>query len=142
MLKELHAAQVLPVGIFDPTGQNVFIAEVVHVLEVMQGDHQASADGRATLIRAVGRAEQLVESIPVNRPVNLTRGWRKSMIWQSSEPNKSSCRLCWGDRFGFIGKICKLSVVLLSKSCKLYGIKSIVCPVILYRYDNFQDRLY
>ena len=36
MLKELHAAEVLPVGILDPAGQNVFIAEVVHV-EVMQG---------------------------------------------------------------------------------------------------------
>ncbi len=55
------------VGILEPTGQNVFIAEIVPVLEVVQRNHQACADGRTTLIRTVGRAEQVVESIPVNR---------------------------------------------------------------------------
>ena len=74
MLKELHAPQVLPVRILYPTAQNVFITEVVHVLEVMQGYHQAGADGRTTLIRTVGGAEQFVQPIPVNGPGKFHQG--------------------------------------------------------------------
>ncbi|MCK9229918.1 MAG: hypothetical protein M0Q23_09305 [Syntrophales bacterium] len=37
MLKKLHAAQVLPAGVLNPPVKNAFIAEGVHVREVMQG---------------------------------------------------------------------------------------------------------
>jgi len=40
------------------------------------------------------------------------------MARESSDRNKSSCRLCWGGRFGFMGIICKLSLVFLVNSCK------------------------
>jgi hypothetical protein len=49
MLKELHAAYVLPIGILDPSGYHILITEIVGVLQVMKGYHHAGADWRPLL---------------------------------------------------------------------------------------------
>lgn len=133
--KKLHAPQLLPVGILKPPVKDVFITKVVHVLEVMQKYHQAGADGRTTLIRTVDRAGQNIQPIPANRPGKFHQGWRGSMIWESSDRNKSSCRLFWDDRFGFKGIFCRLSVVLLVKSCKYIWHKNSNMPSYIMNID-------
>ena len=54
VLKMFKAAEVLPVGIFQPAFDDGFIAEVEHAAEVSQPDHQADRQTRAT---EVGRVQ-------------------------------------------------------------------------------------
>ena len=73
MLKELHAAHILPVRILNPPGQDIVSAEVVHVLEVHASDnHQTGADGRTTLVRASGHADpsQLLQPVSLRDGIN------------------------------------------------------------------------
>ena len=66
VLEELHAAQILIVRVFHPTGHHIFIAQVVGVLEIVQRDHQPRADGRAALVWTIGLAEGIVQSLPID----------------------------------------------------------------------------
>jgi hypothetical protein len=77
MLEHLHPAEVLPVGVLDPTGHHALIAEVVRVLQVVKRNHQSSADRWPTGVRAVTRSEGIVERCPVycGRQLDQTVGW-------------------------------------------------------------------
>ncbi len=66
MLKKLHPAQILPVGVFDPTGNNIVITEVVGVLQIVKGDHQPSANSWSTVVWAVRITEQLIHALPID----------------------------------------------------------------------------
>jgi hypothetical protein len=60
------AAEVLPVGIFDPTSQHRLVRFVEGVLEVMQADHQADRPGRRAHIRAVTICERRLQLGPID----------------------------------------------------------------------------
>ena len=64
MLEKLHATQVLPIGILHPSSDNLLITEVAGVFEVVQGNHQTRTYCWSTIIRAVGPAKDLFESLP------------------------------------------------------------------------------
>ena len=66
MLEELHPAEALAVRIFYPALNDIFIAEVVSVLQVVKCNHQPRTDSGPSGVEAIGRAEKLIESIPVN----------------------------------------------------------------------------
>jgi hypothetical protein len=66
VLEELHPAEALPVRILDPTLNDIFIAEIEAVLQVVKGHHQSRTDSGPSGIGAIARAEKLIESIPVN----------------------------------------------------------------------------
>jgi len=52
VLEVAHAAQILPVGVLEPAFADAFIAEIVGVFEVVQGDHEPRIDGGATVVVA------------------------------------------------------------------------------------------
>src|SRR5512137_1175925 len=54
MLEELHPAEALVVWIFYPALNDIFIAEVVSVLQVVKSNHQPSTDCRAAVVEAIG----------------------------------------------------------------------------------------
>lgn len=66
VLKELHSAEGLLVGIFHPPLNEVFIAEVEGVLQVVKRNHQSCTDSGSPGVGTIGRAEKLIEPIPVN----------------------------------------------------------------------------
>jgi len=61
MLKVLHAAEVLPVGIFNPRGYNVFIAQIELVFQIVQGNHQTRRDTRRAMTGMVSIAQRLLK---------------------------------------------------------------------------------
>lgn len=52
VLKVAHAAQILPVGVLEPAFADAFIAEIVGVFEVVEGDHEPGIDGGAPVVVA------------------------------------------------------------------------------------------
>ena len=66
MLKKLHPAQILPVGVFDPSANNILITEVVGVLQIVKGDHQPRADSWSTIVWAVRITEHLLHALPID----------------------------------------------------------------------------
>src|SRR5512136_886394 len=66
MLEELHPAEGLPVRVFYPALDDIFIAEVEAVLKVVKSNHQSRTDSRASIVGAIGRAETLIQSIPID----------------------------------------------------------------------------
>jgi Glucosamine-6-phosphate isomerases/6-phosphogluconolactonase len=88
ILEVLHPAQVLPVGIANPSFNHMRIAEVVGVLEIMQGKHQAGADAGPALTWAISKGIDSRESgfgwqrQPVaNPPAKKTMGVKKRNDW-------------------------------------------------------------
>ena len=66
MLEELHARQVLPVGVLQPAGQHLLIAQIEGVLQVVQRHHQTRRHTRPAHTLGVGDAERLLEPRPVH----------------------------------------------------------------------------
>ena len=67
VLKVRFSAEVLPIGILCPLGNNFFIRQVVGVLQVVQADHQADRDAGSTFFRI-----QVAELIFCCIPMDLT----------------------------------------------------------------------
>ena len=61
MLKELAAAEVLPIRILDPLRDGVLVAEIEGVFQIMQPDHQSHWTGGAPVVGAEQRSECGVE---------------------------------------------------------------------------------
>src|SRR5277367_6310685 len=66
MLKMTHPAEVLPVRIFNPQANNVFIAQVMLILQIVKSHHQARRNARSTLTRMIGATQSLFERLPVD----------------------------------------------------------------------------
>src|SRR5512139_673417 len=66
VLEELHSTEALPVRILYPALNHIFIAEVEGVLQVVKRYHQSRTDRRPPDLGAIGRAEKLIESIPLD----------------------------------------------------------------------------
>lgn len=63
VLEKLKAAEILPIGVLDPTFDRLLVGQIVHVLEVMQPDQQPRRLGR-TANRLVMLAKDLIERTP------------------------------------------------------------------------------
>lgn len=63
VLKELEAAEELPVGIFYPALDHFLVGQVVHMLQIMQPDHQPGRLGGPTK-RPIEPAEHIIKSFP------------------------------------------------------------------------------
>ncbi len=63
VLKELKAAEILPVGIIDPALDSFFVRQVIHVLQIMQPDYQPRRLG-GTAQRFVMLAESFIKIRP------------------------------------------------------------------------------
>ena len=74
MLKMPHAAEVLPVRIFNPQGNNVFIAQVMLILQIVKSNHQARRDAGRTLTGMIGAAQSLLERLPVDDKTEMNQG--------------------------------------------------------------------
>src|ERR1019366_4954670 len=66
MLKMPHAAEVLPVGIFNPRGNHVFIAQIELVFQIVQGNHQPRRDAGRTMAGMISIAKSLLERRPID----------------------------------------------------------------------------
>ena len=66
MLEELHSAEGLPVWILHPALNDVFVAEVVGVLQIVKSNHQSRTDSGSPGVGTIGRSEKLIEPIPVD----------------------------------------------------------------------------
>ena len=74
MLKMPHAAEVLPVRIFHPQGNHVFIAQVMPILQIVQSHHQTRRDVGRTMTGMIGAAQGLFERLPVDRKTETNQG--------------------------------------------------------------------
>ena len=74
MLKMPHAAEVLPVRIFHPQGNHVFIAQVMPILQIVQSHHQTRRDAGRTMTGMIGAAQGLFERLPVDRKTETNQG--------------------------------------------------------------------
>ena len=63
MLKKIETAEILPVGVLDPALYSLLVGQIVHVLQIVQPDHQARWLGR-TAQRPVVPAKGLIEFGP------------------------------------------------------------------------------
>jgi hypothetical protein len=79
MLKVPHAAEVLPVGIFNPQGNNVFIAQIMLILQIVQSNHQPRRDAGRTLTGMIGAAQSLLERLPIDAQTETNQGWLMSI---------------------------------------------------------------
>jgi hypothetical protein len=70
----LHPREVLPARVLHPTPEYGPVAEVVGVLEVVQGHHQPRGDPGPTRLSTVAHAKLLVEAAPVDLRASVTRG--------------------------------------------------------------------
>ena len=66
MLKVPLAAEVLPVGILDPHGHHVLIAQIVLVLQIVQGHHQPSGDAWCAVRGMIGRSQSSFKRCPID----------------------------------------------------------------------------
>lgn len=73
VLEILHAAKVMPIGVFQPTHYNRLVAFVVGMLQIMKSDQQPDRLGRTTVVRAVRRTERRLENRPVDLPGELVK---------------------------------------------------------------------
>src|ERR1035437_1520435 len=74
MLKMPHAAEVLPVRIFNPQGNNVFIAQVMLILQIVKSNHQTRRDAGRTMTGMIGAAQSLFERLPVDEMTETNQG--------------------------------------------------------------------
>ena len=74
MLKVLHAAEVLPVGVFNPHCDHVLVAQVMLILQVMQRHHQPRREARRTLTGMIGAAQSLLKRRPIDA-MTQTNQW-------------------------------------------------------------------
>ena len=74
MLKMSHAAEVLPVRIFNPQGNNVFIAQVMLVFQIVKSNHQTRGDAGRTLTGMIGAAQTLFQQLPVDDSTETNQG--------------------------------------------------------------------
>ena len=73
MRKILHAAEVLPIGIFHPRGNHVFIAQIALVLQVMQRHHQPRRDAWRALAGMISAAQRLLERRPIDHKTETSQ---------------------------------------------------------------------
>src|ERR1700741_5378861 len=66
MLETPLPAEVLPVGVFHPDSNHVFVAQVMLILQVMQRHHQTPRQTRSTLAGMIGRSQSGFELTPGN----------------------------------------------------------------------------
>jgi hypothetical protein len=66
MLKVPHAAEVLPIGIFNPRGHHVFIAQIELVFQIVKRHHKPRKDPGRTLSGMVGAPECIFKRRPID----------------------------------------------------------------------------
>jgi hypothetical protein len=62
MLKMRHATEVLPVRVLNPSGDHVFIAQIMLVLQIVKSHHQTRGDAGRALGRVIGAAQRLIDN--------------------------------------------------------------------------------
>ncbi len=68
MFEVAHARKVLPIRVFNPGQDHLFVTEIKGVLQVVQGNHQARADAGPAPV-AVGRSDPKSPSLGSVEPV-------------------------------------------------------------------------
>ena len=71
MLKKLHPAKMLPVGILHPLGQHDIVTKIIPILQIVQRHHQSRAHPGRPGARVVRLPQLLVEHGPVHLPSHL-----------------------------------------------------------------------
>jgi len=74
MLEILFATEVLPVRVFHPPHDNLFIRQAIRVLEILQTHHQPCRFRRAAVVGAIQFAKSRIENIPIDQlsePIKL-----------------------------------------------------------------------
>ena len=73
MLKELLAAEVLPVGILHPMRHHVLVAEIVLIFQIVQGHHQPRRDARRALRGMISRSQRQFKQCPIDAHPQLNQ---------------------------------------------------------------------
>ena len=60
------AAEILPIGIFEPACNEFLVGKVVRVLEILKANHEWRRQCRCAVVFAIERGISVVESIPVD----------------------------------------------------------------------------
>jgi len=74
MLEELLAAEVLPIRVFDPMRHHVFVAQIVLVLQIVQGHHQSRLDAWRALRGMISRSQRQFKGCPVDTKTETNQG--------------------------------------------------------------------
>ena len=85
VLEEAASAEILPIGIFNPTLEEDFVGEVKGVLEVLKTGHEAHRHGRGALVFVERRTEFAFKTLPVDFASEFNQGMRR--IDKGIEPN-------------------------------------------------------
>jgi len=71
-LKINFTAEVLPIGILEPSSSEFFIGEVVGVFEIFESGHESGGQGGSAVVIAVERCEGFIEALPLDDVGELT----------------------------------------------------------------------
>ena len=66
MLEDFLATEILPVRIFQPSGDDDFIAEVVKMFEVMESNQQANGQPGSSNLFSVKGAQLVFKDLPID----------------------------------------------------------------------------
>jgi hypothetical protein len=101
MLKVPHAAEVLPIGIFNPRGHHVFIAQIELILQIVKRHHKPRRAPRRALSGMVSSVQSLLKQRPIDGKSEANQGMALIDQLLQIYLNNSRCG-CFGSRLGRI----------------------------------------
>ncbi len=125
----LHAAEVLPVGIFHPALHSQLVREIERVLEIVQSGHEAHGLSRRAVVFAEMRSQRILERTPVNFLRQYGQGMGDVDYLDEFDLEQAALRVVAGAllRLHFAGFLSKSGGVLQVRIAAFIGI----APVLL-----------
>ena len=142
MLEVLHAAEILPVGVFRPALHRQLVREIEGVLEIVQPGHESHGLSRGAVVFAEMRAESVLERAPVDFLRQYGQGMGDVDYLDEFDLEQAALRVVAGTflRLHFAGFLSKSGGILQVRIAVFTGI----APVLLRNSGKmrfFQGRL-